>query len=126
MTLMSLFITLQAKTIIHLERLDFAKNSDLRENAKEHAAGDALASFLYAIKSKETKKQYLNRLQRFFDFLEIPGNSLEEQAAKFLAHAKIKEGNNNKWAYDYVVRYFTYQKDLVEGKEITAVRKKSG
>ena len=40
---------------------------------------DPYTLFLHAIKSPVTKAKYSRRLQMFFDFLKIPGESIEEQ-----------------------------------------------
>lgn len=55
-----------------------------------------LDSFIYATKSAETKRQYLIRLHYFFDYLKIPGDNIQEQAARFLVQAQ----SDHQWAYD--------------------------
>ena len=40
--------------------------------------------FLHAMKSPVTKKKYSRRLEMFFDFIKIPGESLEEKCLTFV------------------------------------------
>jgi len=35
--------------------------------------------FVFAMNAKQTKEKYTARLKRFFDFIKIPGNNIEEQ-----------------------------------------------
>ncbi|HYG00367.1 MAG TPA: hypothetical protein VD815_09755 [Candidatus Saccharimonadales bacterium] len=40
---------------------------------------DPLASFLYALKSSEAKRQYSARLMKFFDYLELDNSPLDSK-----------------------------------------------
>ena len=40
---------------------------------------DPYSMFVFAMNAKQTKEKYTARLNRFFDFIEIPGNNIEEQ-----------------------------------------------
>jgi hypothetical protein len=35
--------------------------------------------FVFAMNAKQTKEKYTTRLKRFFDFIKIPRNNIEEQ-----------------------------------------------
>lgn len=79
--------------------------------------GDSLKSFHYAIKAKQTKERYRSQLGYFLsDFLKIPGDSLEQQAATWLA---LYWEKGIKWANDCLIDYVTYLKGRVDDGEIT-------
>ena len=44
---------------------------------------DPYSLFLHAMKSPVTKKKYCRRLEMFFNFIRIPGETLEEQMFNF-------------------------------------------
>jgi len=46
-----------------------------------------LSQFMYALKARETKRQWPNRLKVVFDFLGLPGN-LDDQARQFMTLCK--------------------------------------
>jgi hypothetical protein len=50
----------------------------------------ALDAFTSAIRTADSQRQYLNRLGYFFDYLQLPGTTIEEQAASFLNKAREK------------------------------------
>ncbi|MDN5846759.1 MAG: hypothetical protein L0H53_10855 [Candidatus Nitrosocosmicus sp.] len=87
-----------------------------------------LASFLYALKSSEAKRQYPARLMKFFDYLEIENiivnhrdksalkDKLEMQATIFLERART----NEKWAIISISRFIEYLKTRQQSGEITA------
>ena len=71
--------------------------------------------FLYAIKSPETKRHYVRRLNDFFDFVNLSG-SLDEKSKKFMAKIKRK---GNSWALASFMKYITYQKERADRGEIS-------
>lgn len=52
-------------------------------------------------------RDYLIRLGYFFDFLKIPGDNLEDQAARFLERVQL----DHKWANDCLTSYISYLKN---------------
>jgi hypothetical protein len=40
---------------------------------------DPYSMFVFAMNAKQTRDKYTARLKRFFDFIKIPGNNIEEQ-----------------------------------------------
>ena len=69
------------------------------------------------INSPYTKSQYKSKLKLFFDFLHLPGNSLEEQGQAFLAQAR----SNEYWAEDSIRLFLDFHKQRVLiKKEIAA------
>ena len=56
------------------------------------SGNDPMGMFLYAIKAKETKRQYTSKLKAFFDYLGL-GGDLNEQAAQFYSlHKRFRVG----------------------------------
>jgi hypothetical protein len=60
---------------------------------RQKRSSPALNSFIYALKSSESQRQYPGRLKQFFDFLGLPG-PVEEQAETFLYMSK---SNDSQW-----------------------------
>ena len=74
-------------------------------------------NFLFALKSKETKRQYPKLLKMFFDFINIePSKSIEERA--HILFEKSKE--DRRWLETQIFRYIIYNRQKVEKKEIVA------
>ena len=74
-----------------------------------------LESFMYALRAKETIRQYPKRLKIFFDCGLDSKLSLEEQANIFYKNS-IK---NNNWTFLYFKKFIEYQKTRVANGEIT-------
>jgi hypothetical protein len=74
-----------------------------------------LYSFMYALKSSETRRQYPKRLKKLFDFLNLSG-SLEEQANEFLNKAR----QNIQWAQNSMMKFLDLHKERVRRKELAA------
>lgn len=73
-----------------------------------------LDSFLFALKAKESKRQYPRRLKMFLDFGIDFRLELKDQCQLFYDKAI----NNTKWATQYFMRFLEYQKDRAARKEI--------
>jgi hypothetical protein len=74
---------------------------------------DPLAKFLYALKSKDSKRQYPRRLKVFLDYLELEG-TLNEQAIALLLNVK----NNSQWIEEKFMDYVGFQLERVSKGEI--------
>ena len=72
-----------------------------------------MASFLYALKAPESRRQYPRRFKMFLDFVNIQG-TLEEQAKQFVIQAREEQ----KWAQDNIMRFLEFHKERVRRKEI--------
>ena len=70
--------------------------------------------FLYAIKSDETKRKYVKRLEDFFDFIGFEG-TMEEKSRQFVAKAR----GNSPWLLSWVMKFITFQKTRAERAEIS-------
>ena len=68
------------------------------------------------MKSPVTKQKYQKRLEKFFDFLEIEGNSIEEKSTLFIKLAKEKD---NSWIFNKVLQFMQVLLDRFNRKEIT-------
>lgn len=74
-----------------------------------------LESFMYALRAKETIRQYPKRLKLFFDCRLDSKLSLDEQTNIFYKNS-IK---NNNWTFLYFKKFIEYQKTRVANGEIT-------
>ena len=87
---------------------------------------DPYAMFVFAMNAKQTRDKYTARLKRFFDFINIPGDDIEERCKLAVQmekeRSKISDStncNNDKWFLNKVLRFLQAEKDRVERKEIT-------
>jgi integrase len=88
-----------------------------RYTAPVEFAGSYLAS-------PSTKKQFPERLNRFLDGIDMPGNSIEEKGQAFLDRAKREassgSGNNKYWAEDVILSFLQAQVERFEKHEIAS------
>ncbi|HEU4444586.1 MAG TPA: hypothetical protein VFR94_07930 [Nitrososphaeraceae archaeon] len=77
------------------------KREEKRVVTKEQQS--PIYSFMYALKSSETRRQYPKRLKMLYDYLGLAG-SLEEQATGFLEKAR----KNPQWCQDSIVVFFDF------------------
>ena len=54
---------------------------------------DTWSLYLYAMKSPVTREKYQKRLEKFFDFLQMEGKTIENKSISFVNRAK-NEGND--------------------------------
>jgi hypothetical protein len=73
---------------------------------------DPLEPFFYALKSRESRRQYPKRLKMFLDFIEL-GGSLEEQTKLFLSSAR-QDVQSVQGKY---MRFIEYHKEQVRKGE---------
>jgi hypothetical protein len=77
----------------------------------------ALSRFEYGIKSDATRQKYSKRLELFFDYYNIEGNSLEQKSNNFLK--VIKNGKNIQKLTDLIITYMSYHLNRVQKSEIS-------
>jgi hypothetical protein len=70
-------------------------------------------NFLYALKSKETKRQYPHRLDRFLSYLGLEGSIKEKCATLY------KIGKDINLLESHIIRFINSQIERIENKEIT-------
>jgi hypothetical protein len=81
---------------------------------------------LMSVESPYTKQHYKGKLKEFFDFVGLPGISLDEQGQAFLARAKVEKNNNSikenndYWAEDIIQSFLDNQRQRVEKGELAA------
>jgi integrase len=74
--------------------------------------------FMYALNSRESKRQYPKRLQMFLDFINIRSNSIEENCNLFYKMVKEKKDGIS-WVENELFRFFALQNKRVERGEIS-------
>jgi hypothetical protein len=77
---------------------------------------DTWSLYLYAMKSPVTREKYQKRLDKFFNFIGMEGQTIEEKSRVFVNSAK-KEGNG--WIFNHVLKFMQYQLERANKKEIT-------
>jgi hypothetical protein len=85
---------------------------DIKE---EEALADPYSMFVYAIKSPLTRKKYEGRLAKFFEFADIPGETLGARCIVFEQKART----NPSWTTLVIVKFLQSLKQRVENKEIS-------
>ena len=81
----------------------------------EGSASGPIDSFMYALKSSESRRQYPRRLKLFFDFEGLRG-TLNEQAMEFLM--RLSSDINSE--QDNLLRFLEFHKERVRRKELAA------
>jgi hypothetical protein len=71
--------------------------------------------FLNAMRSPSTKDRYQTRVAKFFDFIRVPGKTLEQKARIFAKKGK----NDTNWAISNILKFIYFQKERVDKKEIS-------
>ncbi|MFZ0317472.1 MAG: hypothetical protein WAL23_11095 [Nitrososphaeraceae archaeon] len=94
---------------------DIALQIQTRHN--EHHQ-DAFSRFLYGIKSDETRRSYVSKLEFFFDFYKIEGNDIREKSKNFLEYTK-KGKNITQKVTDLVLNYMYFHIQRAQKKEIS-------
>jgi integrase len=88
----------------------------LRKNRTlEESEIDPWKLFLNAMRSPVTRDRYSTRVAKFFDFIEIPGRTLEQKAMNFARKGR----NDAAWAFSAILKFIYYQRERVEKKEIS-------
>lgn len=81
------------------QTLDFQNNFDVRI--------DPYSLFFHAMKSPLTKKKYSRRLEMFFNFIKVPGESLEERCLTFVNNGK----DNVNWVFTNILKFVLFYKE---------------
>jgi hypothetical protein len=76
---------------------------------------DPYSLFFHAMKSPLTKKKYSRRLEMFFNFIKIPGESLEERCLTFVNNGK----DNVDWVFTNILKFVFFYKQRIDKKEIS-------
>ena len=82
---------------------------------------DPFESFLYALKSSETKRQYPKRLKVVFDYL-LSKNELKEVQLKNQCKEVVsKTLQNSHWLTSSLMKFIIFQNERIKRKEIVAI-----
>ena len=76
---------------------------------------DPYTIFLHAMKSPVTKVKYSRRLEMFFEFLKIPGESLKEKCLTFVNNGQ----SNVNWVFINILKFVLFHKERIHKKEIS-------
>jgi integrase len=80
---------------------------------QELQTAEPMTKFMYALKAKESKRQYPRRFKMFLDFLGLQG-TINEQAKQFLENTK----RNPQWTEDEFMDFVSFQLQRVSTGEI--------
>jgi hypothetical protein len=112
------FIRAQIYNISRTEDLEaITKNEGQNTQQLQHQelqTSDPMTKFMYALKAKESKRQYPRRFKMFLDFLGLEG-IVNEQAKRFLLNTK----SNPQWTEDRFMDFVSFQLERVNRGEIT-------
>ncbi len=68
------------------------------------------------MKSPVTKEKYTKRLEKFFDFLNIEGKTIEDKSISFVNKARFE---GNQWVFNNILKFMQFQHERANRKEIT-------
>ncbi len=68
------------------------------------------------MKSPVTRQKYQKRLEKFLDFLQLEGNTIEEKSISFI---KISKEKDNAWIFNAVLKFMQTLLERFNKKEIT-------
>jgi len=81
----------------------------------EESELDPWTLFLNSMRAPMTRDRYKTRVDKFFNFIGIPGKTLEQRARYFAKKGKI----DTNWALSVILKFVSFQQERVDKKEIT-------
>jgi hypothetical protein len=87
----------------------------LRKQGVLDIESDPYSMFIFAMNAPQTREKYVARLKRFFDFIDLPGSTIEERCNNFAQKGKAE----SKWVLSHLLRFLQAHKERVQRKEIT-------
>ena len=75
---------------------------------------DPFSLFLFSLKSKESRLKYAQRINRFFDFIEIPSDDTGARCKVFLQNAVTR------YKFYNIILFLQAQKEKVENKKLAS------
>lgn len=72
--------------------------------------------YYFALKSAVTRDKYRRRLENFFNFIEVRGESFEDKCNNFCEQSRLK---GNEWAFNVILQFLKFHLERVNRKEIT-------
>jgi hypothetical protein len=82
---------------------------------------DPYESFLYALKSSETKRQYPKRLKVVFDYFVLLDELKETQLENQCKEVVSKTLQNPHWLTSSLMKFIVFQNERIQRKEIVAI-----
>ncbi len=98
----------------------FVQTCEIGNDEKENRNPSSFSQyekFIYALRAKESKRQYPKRLQKFLDFINIKSASTEENCILFYEHISREHGRS--WLENELIKFFTIQNQRAEKGEIS-------
>ena len=77
---------------------------------------DIWSLYLFALKSPVTREKYKTRLEKFFSFIGMEGQTTEEKSNTFVEKVKTE---GNQWAFNSILKFMQFHLERVNRKEIT-------
>ena len=76
---------------------------------------------MYGIKSDETRRSYLSKLEFFFDFYKIDGQDIKEKSENFLRFTRNRKGkkDNSQELTDLILNYMSFHIRRAQKNEIS-------
>jgi hypothetical protein len=101
-----------------LQAIENNNNNNNNDRTKRQTA--PVAYVFDSLGSDISKKHYIVKLEHFFEFIGLEGNSIEEKGQTFLAKAKqkINDNDNPYWIEDSIQDFLTHHKERVKKGEI--------
>jgi len=85
-------------------------------NNNQTLAQDIWSLYLFALKSPVTRQKYKTRLDKFFNFIGLEGNTTEERSNNFIQKYKTEGGQ---WVFNCILKFMQFHLERVNRKEIT-------
>src|SRR5215217_4216791 len=108
---------------MHIDQEENSLNGQQQQSyiSENFNQDDPYYSFLYALKSSETKRQYPKRLKVVFDYLvsinELKEIQLENQCKEVVS----KTLQNHQWLTSCIMKFIMFQNERIQRKEIVAI-----
>ena len=77
---------------------------------------DPYSLFLFSLKSKESRSKYAQRINRFFDIIEIPAGETADRCKVFFQNGQ----EDSKYVLNHVILFLQAQKEKVENKKLAS------
>ena len=100
---------------MHILSKENLQKSALTITTESEGSRSHMSRFMYALKSRETRRQYPQRLKVFLDFLDPSGGILDEQALQFLDQVR----QDPRWFEDRLMDFIGFQLARVTRSEIS-------
>ena len=90
-------------------------NNNININ-KDSQEPDIWSLYSFALKSPVTREKYKTRLDKFFIFIGLEGNTVEERSNSFIQKYKTE---GSQWVFNSILKFMQYHLERVNRKEIT-------